>query len=170
MSETESPEPELIEVGLTQDGLRYWRAKEAMRQGELQLATQLAGVAGLQTRATAILGWTVAIALALSAAASAAHWRLPLAASAVPVLLSAVCCVITLWPRDYSEPGWRPSVLMDMSYGTELEILESLAQGYDTGIRANDAALRRRARWLRAAWVLFLAAPLVALLSLLAAI
>jgi hypothetical protein len=65
--------PSLIEVGANiQDGdLRLWRAKEAVRQGELRLAAQAAIRTALEARATAITGWAAASFLALAAATAA---------------------------------------------------------------------------------------------------
>jgi hypothetical protein len=53
-----------IEVGATHGDLRYWRAKEAVRQGELRLATQAAIRTAWEARATAITGWAAISLLA----------------------------------------------------------------------------------------------------------
>ena len=46
-----------IEVGATDGDLRYWRAKEAVRQGEARLAAQAAICSAPEARATALTGW-----------------------------------------------------------------------------------------------------------------
>ena len=65
MDEPRQPGPEQpgqIEVGasVTDGDLRYWRSKEAVRQGELRLSEQAAIRTALEARASAITGWASA--------------------------------------------------------------------------------------------------------------
>src|SRR5262245_54989647 len=71
------PTPLAIEVGASDDTLRYWLAKEALRQGEVQMAAQSAALQSLASRATSILGWSVTITGALAAAAVSGPYRVP---------------------------------------------------------------------------------------------
>jgi hypothetical protein len=52
-----------------------------------------------------------------------------------------------------------------MRLPSELEVLEAVAGGYANTARLNYARLARFGAWLRAAWVLFIAAPVMGLLG-----
>lgn len=159
-----NPQPD-GEVGAsTGEGtLRYWRAREAVRQGELALAAQDRSFAGMQARASAILGWSAAGMVALGAWSTQGHndaWLFPAAAA---LFLSASCCVAGLWPRNWYSAGYTFSQLAE-GHDTELQSLEAIAMGYETDCTLNRRALRQFARYLRAAWLILLAAGPIALL------
>lgn len=154
------PPANTIEVGAADDTLRYWLAKEALRQGELQIAAQISALQSLATRATSILGWAVTVAGALIAAAISGPWKLPAIVAAGCMFVSSVCCFVALWPRDWALPGHRPAWLLSAPHPTELEVLEGMARGYATGNEQNARRQQRFGKWLRAAWVFFLLAPL----------
>jgi hypothetical protein len=61
-----------IEVGAAGSDLRYWKAKEAVRQGEARLAAQASVRATLEARAAALTGWAAVSLLAATGAAFAA--------------------------------------------------------------------------------------------------
>lgn len=174
--------PLLIDVGAANsDGtLRRWLAQQAVAKGEAILGAQLASVTRLSTSATSILGWGVTISLAMIAgissvltpsAASAiatldmaalfGHLLLPAILALGSTLIAAICCVIVLWPGYWHPPGHAPDLVLDAPYGTELEVLEALAIGYADAMRANTRRLSRLERWLRAAWLFFVGAPLI---------
>jgi len=173
--------PALIDVGAANsDGtLRRWLAEQAVTKGEAILTAQLASVTRLSTSATSILGWSVTISLALVAAISSAlspaapgnpaagiallpgHLVWPAIVALVAMLAAAVCCVIVLWPGYWQPPGHAPDLILDASYGTELEVLEALAGGYADAMHANGRKLTRQEKWLRAAWVLFVGTPFI---------
>jgi len=75
----EQQPPGQIEVGasLADGDLRYWRAKEAVRQGELRLFEQAAIRTALEARATAITGWASASMLPSRPPASRPRTGLP---------------------------------------------------------------------------------------------
>lgn len=156
--------PSLIEVGANiQDGdLRLWRAKEAVRQGELRLTAQAAIRTALEARATAITGWAAASLLAL-AAATAAVTGVALRAGGVTaglVLFSAAgMCIHAARPRDWAQTGYDPTVIIDDTLGTELEVLESMAGGISPGIQRNNTRLEEMGKFLRWAGWMLIAAP-----------
>lgn len=154
------PAPDTIEVGAADDTLRYSLAKEALRQGELQIAAQISALQSLATRATAILGWSVTVASALTAAAISGPWKIEALTAAGFMFAAGLCCVIALWPRDWTLPGHDPRWLLSSPFNTELEVLESMASGYANGNANNLERLHRFGRLLRAAWLLFLLTPL----------
>ena len=157
-----------IEVGAAGNlgTLRFELAKHAIRHGELRLASQVASLNGLQSRATQIMSWSIAGATALVAAAATTDWRWPAGATAGALLLTALFCLGALWPRTWNAPGYDPRTIMAEPLGTELEALESVGFGYSDGIRANAARLERAVNLLRCAWVLLVASPLLGLLAL----
>ena len=53
------PDGGSVEVGATDADLRWWLAKEAVRHGELLLPSQLSNLTAMETRATALFGWSV---------------------------------------------------------------------------------------------------------------
>jgi uncharacterized membrane protein YgcG len=152
--------PKTIEVGAADDSIRYWLAKEAIRQGDLAIVTQISAIQSLATRATAILGWSVTVSGALIAAAVAGPWKLAAGVATAIMFLAAFCCFVALWPRDWKLSGHSSRWLLSAPHATELEVLESMALGYAEGSDLNSRSPQRFARWLRAAWIFFLMAPL----------
>lgn len=148
-----------IDVGAADGTLRYWLAKEAVRQGEIGIGAQMAVIQSLATRATTLMGWSVTVASALAAAAISGPWTVPASAAAAFMVLSGLCAFIGLWPRDWKLAGHDSKWILSGALPTELEILESMALGSAEGIKQNAGALRRFAFWLRGAWVFFLLAP-----------
>ena len=175
-----------IEVGssITDGTIRYWKAKEGVTKGEVLLGSQISSMSRLMTSATSILGWSVTISLALTAAIAsalapppsssgnpnpAASWFLshllwPAVAAEILLLIAAICCVRVLWPATWRAPGHDPALVLSAPYDTELEVLESMASGYAEAARYNGRALSRLEGWLRTAWASFAAAPIIGLL------
>lgn len=159
---TDSNESSWTEVGANSGDLRYWLAKEGVRQGELRLAGQTASITAMEARASSILAWAVTIGIALAAATLDPRYRAAAGASLVPALAAAVCCVWALWPRRWDAAGYRHSELERFGYGTELEYLEAIAQGIEQSAERNSKRLRRFALALRAAWICLALTPAVA--------
>lgn len=150
-----------IEVGALGDSLRYWLAKEALRQGELRLASQISAVDAMMSRATSVFGWSVTVTIALMGVSSlAGSSRVPALAALAYTFLAAVCCVCALWPRRWVLNGYDPNLLIDGTYGTELETIESMAKGLADGERLNATASQRVAVFLRIAWLCFCLSPI----------
>ena len=130
----ERAEAGMIEVGarLADGDLRYWQAKEALRQGEARLASQLAVRTALESRATALTGWSAASLLVLTGAALTAAndaTRIAATTTAIVLFLSALIGVHAVRSGDWSLIGYDPSVILDDPLETELEVLESVALG-----------------------------------------
>lgn len=68
-------------------------------------------------------------------------------------------------PLDWSMRGYDPTIILGGTLGTELEVLESIADGFNPGIQANSERINRMSGMLRWAGRLLLAAPLVAVLA-----
>ena len=79
-------------------------------------------------------------------------------------MIAAISCVFVLWPGSWRPPGHHPSQVLQASYGTELEILESMASGYAEAVEQNSKGLDRLAKLLRAAWVCFVTAQIAGLI------
>jgi hypothetical protein len=153
-----------IEVGASGGDLRYWQAKEAVRQGEARLAAQSTIRTAMEARATAITGWAAASFLAVAAVAfSSQGWpvRAGAAALAIPLFCAAVACIHTARPRDWAMVGYDPPVILEDTLATELEILESIAQGLSPGIQDNNRRLNEMGTRLRVAGWLLIAALFV---------
>jgi hypothetical protein len=162
-----------IEFGASrgEGNLRYWLAREAVSKGELFLGSQMNALARLIASATSILGWSVTISLALTGViASSLISREPLAGvmsrivwpaatAEILLILAAVFCVCVLWPGTWRPPGHHPARVLNAPFGTELEVLESMAEGYAEAVEHNTTGLARLETWLRAAWLCFVAAP-----------
>jgi hypothetical protein len=169
------PEERPIEFGASrgEGNLRYWLAKEAVLKGELFLGSQINALGRLMTSATSILGWSVTISLALTgviasslvsqivpgALISRIFW--PAASAEILLITAAVCCVCVLWPGTWRPPGHHPNRVLNAAFGTELEVLESMAEGYGEAVEHNTIGLARLEVLLRAAWVSFVAAPVI---------
>jgi len=163
MSEQDPPRP--IEVGASEaDGdLRYWRAKEALRQGEARLTAQAAIRTAMEARATAITGWAAASLVVATGAVFAAPDSASRGAAgltAVVLFFAAGVCIYAARPRDWTITGYDPEIIMNDSLATELEALESLAEGISPGIQANNRRLNGMGRLLRLSGWALIAAPL----------
>ncbi len=156
--------PATIEVGASAaDGeLRYWRAKEAVRQGEARLNAQATIRAAMEARATAITGWAAAsLIVATGVAFAGPNWASRGAAGLASALLFAAAgvCIYAARPRDWTMTGYDPAIILNDNLGTELEALESQAGGLGSGILANDRRLVAMGRLLRWAGWMLIAAP-----------
>ena len=152
-----------IEVGATEGDLRYWKAKEAVRQGEARLTAQAAVRTALEARAIALTGWAAVSLLAATGAGFAARDAAGLigTATAGAILFAASALGIhAARPRDWTMVGHDPSVIKSDPLGSELEVLESVADGLSPGIQANDNRLHGMGRLLRVAGWLLIAAPM----------
>jgi hypothetical protein len=156
--------PAAFEVGAIDDaGLRYWKAVEAMRQGEMALTAQAASLTAMETRAVSIMTWSLTTATAIGLAV--VTQKAPVA-SLVPcaaALGASLCCMAALWPRRWQSLGYSFAAMQAMDYRSELEVRESINLAYDVARADNNGRLRSFARYLRAAWVLFALAPASAL-------
>ena len=166
-------QPADIEVGqIEAEGLRFWRAKEALRQAELRLTAQAAALATFEARATSLVGWAVAGSTALVTAFVATTLAPELrfaAALAVALLFFAAW-----WGADVLRPSrwWTfgdPKAVLASTYSTELEELEAIAGGLANAISANEARLSSAGRLLKYGFILAAAAPPVALAGWVAA-
>lgn len=152
-----------IEVGAARSNgtIRYWWAREAVRQGEARMAAQAAGMDALMGRAGSLVGWCVVAAIGLLTISARGAPSAAAVSSAVLALAAAGCCVAALWPRAWNAPGGSVAWALSEPLDTELEALESLAAGYEKELAENNHAMRRAGILLRAAMMLFVTAPVV---------
>jgi hypothetical protein len=156
--------PGKIEVSASdaEGDLRYWKAREAVRQGEARLTAQAAIRTAMEARATAITGWAAASLLVVTAAGFAApSWpsRGGAALTAFVLLAAAGLCIYAVRPRDWGITGYDPQIIMGDPLGTELEVVESIADGISPSIQANNRRLNSMGKLLRWAGWLLIAAP-----------
>jgi hypothetical protein len=76
--------------------------------------------------------------------------------------VAAINCVCALWPRQWVLNGYDPDMVQNISYQSELEVLEALAKGLSVGKGRNSMIARRVAIFLRIAWLSFCLAPVAA--------
>ena len=153
-----------IEVGATEGDLRYWRAKEAVRQGEARLTAQAAIRTALEARATALTGWAAVSLLAATGAGFAAKDVASLAGAGAAALVlfgAAIVGIHAVRPRDWAMVGYDPELITSDQLGSELEVLESIAAGLSPGIQANNRRLNAMGRMLRWAGWMLIAAPVI---------
>ena len=149
------------------------RAREAVRQAEVRLTGQAAALTTLETRATSIVSWSVAVAAGALAFAlgdgQARHLQWGAGVGAVAMWGAAVIAARVLAPRDWTVAGHRPPAVLRGDDDEEVEgFFRSLAEGYERGISDNAARLRAGSGALR--WALrgvLLAGPAAGLASLL---
>jgi len=161
---SEASDAEDIEVGVWGGDLRYWQAKEGVRQGEARLAAQANVRSAMEGRATALTGWAAGSLLAAAAAGFGSPGlpaRAGAAALAIPLFCAAVSCIHTARPRDWAMVGYDPTIIAGDTLDMELEILESIAVGLSKGIQDNNALLNEMGSRLRLAGWLLIAAPFI---------
>jgi hypothetical protein len=146
------------------------RAEHAVKAADARLVAQAAGLAALEARATSLIGWTAAAIAALIAVLFAQGVAAPLRVAAlsggVALALAAREAVRCLRPGDWTMPGHLPQVVLQAREGeTAAEFQQSLAEGYEAGIRRNSVRLGAVAEAL--AWALraLLLAPAAAVLG-----
>lgn len=159
-------QPEASPYGATGPALRLWRAKEAVRQGELILAGQQNNILTMEARATAIFGWSVPIILAFGTLFATSKYCITSTFGIASLACSSVLAAQALWPKDWGMSGTMPTIIMDDDLDTEMESLESFALSYDQTIRDNELTLSEFARRLRLAWTCFISTPVLAALGL----
>lgn len=150
MSDISSTKDGQIEVGANKDTLRYWKAKEAMRNAELRLEAQAATVQALEARATSVLGWLLAILTTIAGAAliklnaGQVVVGIAICTAFVPGLLTLIAATGAIWPKDWCVPGYDPSVVTS-ECENELQQIDFLVCGYSRGIAENAQFLQRSA-------------------------
>jgi hypothetical protein len=171
---------EPIEIGATGPDLRYWLAKEALRQSERSLSIEVAALAALVSQATTMLGWIVT---ALTASASAIlyfgaanthpEWRVAAIVISIGLLVPAAACIFVIFPRrgiqtdGFDAPqilGSAPGTTTRNTVQSELEQIESLALGLFAAITANRKRILKYGRALGFAWTVFVTAPVTAVI------
>ncbi len=144
-----------IEVGATEDTLRLWKAREAVRHGELRLAAQAAIRTALEARSTALTGWGAVGLLATVAGlfASLKDENVPSAlgsgAAAFVLLLAGAGGIYAARPRAWNSAGYAPEEILNDPWQTEMETLEAVAGGLGLSIAKNNSRLDRTGRTLR---------------------
>ena len=153
-----------VELGKDGADLPLWLAQEAVRQGEAYLKEIAASADGLITRAVAILGWSVTVAIASIGVLTTGRLPWVAGAAAIAALSAALLAIAAAWPRFWRYAAFSPTWLTRGADGTtsQLQALETMAQGYQNAIDSNLKQVRARNAWLQAAWVALSAAPILA--------
>lgn len=121
----------------------------------------------METRATAIFGWSVPITLALGTLLVTSKYCFTPTLGIASLLCSAVLAAQALWPKEWTFSGQMPVVIMDDDLDTEMQSLESFALSYERDIEANELALSEFNRKLKLSWLCFMSTPASAALGLL---
>ncbi len=134
-----------------------------------RVATQLAQVDGLDTKASALLGFTgVLLGLMFADSDLTSHWNLWMSAAVVLIVLSAAALAGSLWVRDWMV---RPSS-QDLRAWTDkpqAELERLLAAAFEAALTHHGGQAGRKAWWIRWGTSLFAAAILVAAVGLMVA-
>ena len=159
----EGAEPE-IELGAVGDDLRYWAAKEALRQVELRKRSQTDIFSSFNTRATSVLGWSVTGILALGAAVVTGHQTWAAAATILPLTCAAALSISVLWPRRWYDGAWAADWVLRWPRKSELETIEAMATGGHESLEEDDKKLQKFARRLAIAYGCLIGAPVLGLI------
>lgn len=159
-------QPEVFPCGATGSALRLWRAKKAVRHGELILAGQQNNIQTMEARATALFGWSVPIILAFGTLLASSKYGITSTFGIASLGCASVFAAQALWPKDWGMSGTMPTIIMDDDLDTEMESLESFALSYDQTIKNNEKILSEFAQRLRMAWICFISTPLLAAIGL----
>lgn len=151
-----------IEVGQTAgDGLTLWCAKEALRQGELRIASQQTAYANFMARANACIGWSVTLTAAFCAGSTQPnmHWFIfpALFTTGAAFLSAAVFC-----SRKMGVPGDIPDYIMNTEYQTELEVTQTLAMRCQRDINFNNSVIKELKEYMDMAFILLAISTLTA--------
>ncbi|WP_140886701.1 hypothetical protein [Muricoccus nepalensis] len=158
---SEPDRPGDIEVGQMGPDLLYWSTKEAVRQAEAKIKSQSEALAGIMTRATTLLGWTVTASLALAAALVTEKEVVAVVLTAACTVSSAVCAIAVIWPRQWGTASWEIEWFLEPPYDTELQFLDAMARGAAERIREDQEGIEQCAHLLRLAYLFLVLAPIV---------
>lgn len=158
---------EEINCGAVDGNFRLYKAKAIREAAETYLLAQERSYAATEARATSLLGWAIAGAVALASRMFVAGFDLPLFVAAFCLFLSALCSCAVLWPGKWNPAGGLPTAFAGWEAQSELEFQEWLAARYESDVAANRKIAQRACRRMREAWILtFSTAPLAALVAL----
>lgn len=133
---------------MAEKGIRVIRAEYAIKAAEARLAAQAVGLATVETRATALIGWASVAAAGALAVTFGGNHDLALRWAAGVGFCMAACAGLAASPclrtADWVMPGREPGgVMIGPETETEAAFYESLARGYGSGVGANSARLQR---------------------------
>lgn len=158
---------EEINCGAVDGNFRLYKAKAIREAAETYLLAQERSYAATEARATSLLGWAIAGAVALASRMFVAGFSLPLFVAAFCLFLSALCSCAVLWPGHWNPAGGLPADFAGWKVQSELEFQEWLVARYEADIAANRKVAQHASLRMRTAWLLtFSAAPLAALAAL----
>lgn len=157
-----------IEVGeVKEDGLRLWCARLALEYAKEEAKRLDDSVQKLKNRANSLLGWTVTIMIALSAAFfTHLNFQLALFIMLICMLINAFLCVKTLYSTPWIYTNIKFNEMNDFQdkFETELEIVENLTLEYEKKNSKNFLTYCKLQVCMKGAWILFLFAPLIGFL------
>jgi hypothetical protein len=143
---------------------QLWKVKESMRQGEMALQYQGSTWASLMGQTTTLLGWMVTgISAAGGIAFGASRYDFRLAAVILIAgwLATASICIFSIRPRLMSTPGFNPPQIWGSTLADELTLRVALMEGVTQGIEQNRLQIAATRKLLLAAWIIFVATPLL---------
>jgi hypothetical protein len=158
-----------IEVGAQGVDLRYWLAKEALRQSEITSGFESSALTATIGLATTILGWLVPAATAAGIAAITARkpeWRFAADVVLVGFGLTVSICIFVILPIHVKSAAFDAPQLLNSGLTTELEHLESMALGQFEASQKRRTKLVLLRRAVALAWFLFFATPGFAVVAL----
>lgn len=168
MTSLDDNQMQVINVGQADGDLRFCLALEAVRQGELRLAGQQANLQAGEARATSVLGWSATGLSAMAVLALDQQRRMLVIPSAILLALCIIMCIAALWPKEWHTAGYTMADLRTWQIGSELELRESLASGYEAAAKGNKEQMDHFARCMKVAWLSLALAPIAAILMTLA--
>lgn len=115
-----------------------------------RVATQLAQIDGLDTKASALLGFTgVLLGLLFANTDLTSHWNCWLTASVVLVVLSAVALALSLWVRDWEVKPAARDLRLPWSGRPPHDTERLLAAAFEAAWYHNNIKAGRKALWIR---------------------
>lgn len=151
-----------IEVGETDDHLRFYITKLAYENTNKEAERQDIALQRLKTRATSLLGWTVTLT-SLSGAAffTSPIFKVALLLSAMMFMNTGFLCVMTLYSTKWIYPYFHMESLKDMEKSSELEFLEQIELNQRSLNAENLQSYKTVQLYMKIGWWLFATTPLI---------
>lgn len=163
---THKTDTQAVEVGeIAAEGLRLWRARQAVEHSAKRLEFQESSLDGIMTRASQTLGWSVTLSCAFLALAGGKNLPFTMSALGFFSVTTAFCTLMVMRPADWAPPVQTASWFLKSTLPNELAILERQALSYEKGIIENRPRLKSCALWLGLSWVSFALMPVIAALT-----
>lgn len=163
--------PQKMDVGETGHEFPYWAAKEALKAAEIALEEADNSRESLGKKATSLIGWALPLSVLFGGIIFTPTLGLPqraAAAAGFALTTAAVLCAFqAVRVRGWANAGISPDQWWGLiehppAEASALYITKERLKSINNALNKNDQLLAICGKYVRAAWVLLMAMPIIA--------